>query len=301
MVMLPAGCGIVDPPKEKAIVTVGSRDLTLNEVKRDIKRMTFDMELTGHEVQTFLEPLVEKLVDHYLILEYGRREGIEVSDQDLEKVVREIRLDYSEKDFQEILLRGVIHFEEWEEALRERLLLRKIVNKVLETMEHVPFQEIRAYYDAHHQKEFRRPLAIRFRQIVTSTKEEAEKALQRLNSGEDMDAVIRDCVKSEGKEYGGEVDWVTRGDLDESVEKVVFSMPLQSISPIVETPYGFHLFQVMEKRPEGVISFPEAIPEIEAKLKQERQEAFVNQWVESLRGVIPVRVNWEMLKDLELG
>jgi FKBP-type peptidyl-prolyl cis-trans isomerase (trigger factor) len=49
---------------------------------------------------------VEKLVDHYLILEYGRQEGIEVSDQDLEKVVREIRKDYSEKDFQEILLRG---------------------------------------------------------------------------------------------------------------------------------------------------------------------------------------------------
>jgi peptidyl-prolyl cis-trans isomerase C len=301
MVLLPAACGIVDPPKEKAMITVGSMGVTPHEVKRDIKRMTFDMEFAGHEMQPLLESLVEKLVDHYLILEYGRQEGIEVSDQDLEKVVREIRTDYSERDFQEILLRGVIHFDEWKEALRERLLLKKIMDGVLETMEHVPFQEIKDYYDAHHEKEFSRPLAVRFRQIVTSTKEEAEKALERLNSGEDMDAIIYGYVKSEGREYGGQVDWVTKGDLDESVEKVVFSMPLERISPVVETPYGFHLFQVLEKREEGVKSFPEAIPEIEAKLRQERREAFVNQWVESLRDVIPVRVDWEMLKDLELG
>jgi hypothetical protein len=44
---------------------------------------------------------------------------------------------------------GVIHFEEWKEALRERLLLKKIVNGALDTMEHVPFQEIRDYYDTH--------------------------------------------------------------------------------------------------------------------------------------------------------
>ncbi|MFO7461126.1 MAG: peptidyl-prolyl cis-trans isomerase [Desulfatiglandales bacterium] len=301
MVLFPAACGIVDSPKEKAVITVGSTDVTPIEFKRDVRRMTLDMELTGHEMQTLLEPLVEKLVDHYLILEYGRQEGIEVSDQDLEKIVREIQTDYSEKDFQEILLREVIHFDEWKEALKERLLLKKIVNKVLEAMEHVPFQEIRDYYDAHHQEEFRRPLAVRFRQIVTSTREEAEKALQRLNSGEDMDTLIHGYIASKGREYGGEVGWVFKGDLDESVEKVVFSMSLENISPVVETPYGFHIFQVLERRAEGVKSFPEAIPEIEAKLQQERQEAFVNQWVESLRDVIPVRVNWEMLKDLELG
>jgi len=301
MVLFPAACGIVDSPTENAVITVGSMDVTPIEFKRDVRRMTLDMNLPGHEMQTLLEPLVEKLVDHYLILEYGRQKGIVVSDQDLERIVREIQADYSEKDFQEILLRGVIHFDEWKVALKERLLLRKIVSTVLEAMEHIPFQEIRDYYDAHHQEEFRRPLAVRFRQIVTSTREEAEKALQRLNSGEDMDAVIHGYIASKGREYGGEVGWVNKGDLDESVEKVVFSMPLENISPVVETPYGFHIFQVLERRAEGVKSFPEAIPEIEAKLQQERQETFVNRWVESLRDVIPVRVNWEMLKDLELG
>ena len=298
--LLLGACGLADPPKQKAVITVGGRNVTADELKRDLRWMTFDMELTGHEIQALLEPLVEKLIDHYLILEYGRQEGIEAPDVDLERVVREIQKDYSEKDFQETLLKGVIRFEEWKEALRERLLLKRIVDKALEAMEHVPFQEIRDYYDAH-QEEFRRVPAVRFRQIVTSTREEAEKALERLNSGEDMNWIIDGYVKARGKGYGGEVDWVAGGDLDESVEKVIFALPPETISPVVETPYGFHLFEVLEKRPEGVKTFPEAIAEIEAKLRQQRQETFISQWVESLRVVIPVEVNREMLKELELG
>ena len=298
--LLAAACGLGDPPKQRAVITVGGRNITPEELKRDLKRMTFDMELTGHEMQILLDPLVEKLLDHYLLLEYGRQEGIEVSDQDLDKVVKEIRKEYTDRDFQETLLRGVIHFEEWKEALRERLLLKKIVDRALETMEPVPFYEIRDYYDAH-QEEFKRPLAVRFRQIVAGTREEAEKALQRLNSGEDMSAVIEGYVKGEGRNYGGEVDWVVRGDLEETVEKVVFSLPVKKVSPVVETPYGFHVFEVLDRQPEGVKSFPEAIAEIEAKLQQERQEAFMNQWVETLRVVIPVTVNREMLQEMELG
>lgn len=300
VVLLCAACGLVDHPEQKAVITVGNTQVTPDELKRDLKRMTFDLEIVGHEVGAFLDTLLDKLVDHYLILEYGRQQGIEVSDMELANAVREIQRDYNEKDFQEILLRGFIDFQDWKEALREQLLLRKIVSTAAEDMEPVAFQDIKDYYDAH-QESFSRPAAVRFRQIVASTKEEAERVLKRLNSGEDMGALIEGYVKAEGKEYGGEVDWVARGDLDESVDKVIFSLPVGKISAVVETPYGFHLFEVLERRPEGVRSFPEAIPEIEAKLHREKQEAFVIQWVESLRTVIPVKVNREMLKELELG
>jgi parvulin-like peptidyl-prolyl isomerase len=300
LMLLGAACGLVDHSDQKTVITVGSRNVTTDELKRDLKRMTFDLEIVGHEMGTLLDPLLDKLVDHYLILEYGRQQGIEVSDWELDNAVREIQKDYNEKDFQEILLRGFIDFQEWKEALREQLLLRKIVNKAAEEMEPVAFQDIKAYYDAH-QEEFSQPAAVRFRQIVTSTKEEAERALKRLNGGEDMGSIIEEYVKAKGKEYGGEVDWVAKGDLDESVEKVIFTLPVGKISNVVETPYGFHLFEVLDRRPEGMRSFPEAISEIEAKLEREKQEAFITQWVESLRAVIPVKVNREKLKELELG
>jgi parvulin-like peptidyl-prolyl isomerase len=300
LMLLGTACGIVDRPEQKAVITVGSMNVTIEELKRDLKRMTFDMEILAQEMQSLLDPLVDKLVDQYLVLEYGRHEGIEVSDLELDRAVREIQKDYTDKDFQETLLRGFIDFEEWKESLREQLLLKKIVSKAEEEMEPVPFQDIKAYYDDH-QDEFRQPGAVRFRQIVASQKEEAERALERLSRGEDMDSIIEGYVKAQGKEYGGEVDWVTKGDLDESVENVLFSLPVGKVSGVVETPYGFHIFEVIERRPEGVRNLPEAIPEIESKLRREKEETFIAQWMESLKTVIPVKVNRQMLKELELG
>lgn len=300
MALLAAACGPGDHPKQKTVITVGSRNVTPEEMSRDLRRMTFDIETLGHDMDSLLEPLLDRLLEHYLILEYGRQQGIEVADRELDNAVREIQKSYSDKEFQETLLRGVILIDEWKEALREQLLLKKIVGKAVEGMEHVPFAEIKAYYDMH-QEEFRRSASVRFSQVVTSTREEAQRALERLNRGETMDSLIEGYTKAQGKEYGGEVDWVAKGDLDESVEKVIFSLPVRKISPVVETPYGFHVFEVLEKRPEGVKSFPDAIAEIEAKLHRAKQEVFVQQWMESLRVVIPVKVDREMLKGLKSG
>jgi parvulin-like peptidyl-prolyl isomerase len=300
MALFLAACGLPDHPDDRTIITVGSRNVSSDEVKRELRRMTFDMEIVGQNMQELLEPLLGKLIDHYLILEYGRQEGIQLSERELESAVRDIQKDYSEKDFQETLLRGFIDFEEWKEALGEQLLVRKIVSRAMEDMEPVSFEAIKAYYDSH-LEEFRRPLTVRFRQIVTSTREEAERALKRLSRGEDMGVIIDEYMKARGKEYGGEVDWVAKGDLDESVEKVIFSLPVGKVSGVVETPYGFHLFEVLERRPEGMKSLPEAVAEIESKLEREKQEIFMAQWLESLRVVIPVKVNREKLKELELG
>lgn len=298
--MLTAACGPGDHPKPKAVITVGSRSITSEEVRRDLRRLTFDMEIFGHDMDSLLDPLLDRLLEHYLILEYGRQQGIEVKDWELDNAVREIQRGYNEKEFQETLLRGVILFDEWKEALREQLLLKKIVSKAMEGMEPVPFSEIKAYYDGH-PEEFRQAAAVRFRQVVTSSREEAQRAWDRLNGGESMEALIEEYSKAQGKEYGGEVDWIARGDLDESVEKVIFSLPVRKISTVVETPYGFHVFEVLEKRTEGAKSLPEAVADIEAKLQRQKQEGFVQQWLESLRVVIPVKVDREMLKGLEFG
>jgi peptidyl-prolyl cis-trans isomerase C len=262
--------------------------------------MTFDMDIGAQDMQTAMEPLLSKLIDYYLILEYGRQKGIQLSDRELESAVREIKKDYSEKDFQDTLLRGFIDFEEWKQALREQLLIRKIMSRAMEDMKPVSFEEIKTYYNSH-QEEFRVPLMVRFRQIVTSSREEAEKALKRINHGEDMGSIIDEYMKAQGKAYGGEVDWVAKGDLDESVEKVVFSLPVGKVSGVVQTPYGFHVFEVLERRPEGMKSLPEAVKEIESKLEREKQEVFITQWLKGLREAIPVKINQKKLKELELG
>lgn len=290
-------CDAFDRPAEKVVISVGSRKITPEDLKAHLKRMAFEPDVANQER---FDSLVEMLVDHYLVLEYGKQQGLSVSDEELENTVREIKKDYAEKDFQDLLLKGYIDYGEWKEGLREQLLIRKITRKASEAGPQVSIEEMKAYYDSH-REEFRQPAMVRFRQIVTRTKEEADNIQKRLVQGGDMAATVAQSFKVPASAGSSEPGWFAKGDLDESIEKVVFSLPVGKVSGVVETPYGFHIFEVLGRKPEGVRSLPEAMTEIEAKLRYERQEAFYSDWLQNLRKAIPVKIDRALLKELELG
>ena len=290
-------CEFFEPPVEKVVLTVGSRKITPEGLIAQSKRVAFEPDGASKE---FLDSFIERVVDYYLILEYGKDQGLSVSDEELENAVREIKRDYAESDFRELLLKGYIDYREWKEGLREQLLIRKITSKASAASPQVSTEEIKAYYDAH-LEEFRRPAMVRFRQIVTRTREEADNLQKRLVQGGDLAATVAQSSKVPDSAGSSEPGWFAKGDLDESIERAVFSLPVGKVSEVVETPYGFHIFEVLGKKPEGVRSLYEAKREIEAKLLSERREAAYSEWLQGLRKAIPVTIDRELLKGLELG
>ncbi len=296
-----SACNILDRSEEKVVIIVGERDITTDELKRDIKYITSGMGVTDQGVKYVIDPLVSKLVDHYLILEYGRQRGITISEKELESEIQDIMKDYPDETvFREMLLKRYLDFEKWKEGLRQQLFVKKIMRKVSENITPVTFDEINTYYDTH-RNEFTRPEMVKFSQIVTRTKDEAKDIRKRLKNGENLDDLARKYSITPEAENGGEVGWVSKGELHESMEKPIFTLPTGKISPVTKTPYGYHIFEVQSKRPKGFKSLSQAMDEIESKLFRQKQETFYERWLIELRGLFPVQVNKELLATLEFG
>jgi parvulin-like peptidyl-prolyl isomerase len=296
-----SACGIFDRSEEEIVIIVGERTVNETELKKDIMYITSGMGLTEQAVKEVLDSLIVKLVDHYLILEYGRQSDITISKKELDSALEGIKNDYPEEEvFREMLLNRYLDYEEWKEGLRRQLLVRKIISEVYGGISPVTPDEIRTYFDSHGQ-EFLRPSMVELRQIVTHTKEEAEALWERLQKGERFDELAREYSTAPEAEDGGKVGWISKGELDESMDKVIFSLPVGGISPVVKTPYGYHLFQVQSKRPEGSESLDEAWNEIETKLVQQRQEVLYNDWIARLKELFPVKINHELVAALEFG
>ena len=295
------GCGdLFERPEEKTVITVGKREISIGELNQDIKRFTSEMGITDQSVEQILQPLVNRIVDHYLILEYGRERGIFISEEDLDAAVRKMERDYSEQDLRKILLHGYIDYEDWKVGLKEHLLVKKIVAKASESIPPVSHQEIKLYFNSH-PDEFRRPIMVKFLQIVIGDKTEAEKIWRRLKQGEDMGQLAGKYSITPEADHGGEVGWVAEEHLEASMSKVVFTLPIGKISPVVKTVHGFHIFKVISKRPAGIQSLPEAITEIESKLFYQKEAQFYKKWLSELKDTIPVEINADLLKTLELG
>jgi peptidyl-prolyl cis-trans isomerase C len=81
-------------------------------------------------------------------------------------------------------------------------------------------------------------------------------------------------------------------------DEVVFALPVNQVSEVVSTEYGFHLFKVLEKRPARKKELPEARAQIEKRLldaaRREAQAAFVK----TLRDKATLAVNQTVLQGV---
>ncbi|MFH1351937.1 MAG: peptidyl-prolyl cis-trans isomerase [Pseudomonadota bacterium] len=295
-----SSCGLFDHSNENVVITVGNRSFTIDELQKDIKRISSRLGINDQEAVQILNKLIDRVLDEYLIIEYGRAQGITLAKNELETTIKDIKKDYPEKLFEEILLRNYIDFEDWKEELRRQLLINKIVAKAAEGIPPATFEEIKNYFDSHRQ-EFKHPEMIKFRQVVTKTREEAEKILALLKKGKNFGELEKDYSLTLESKDSSEGGWFIKGMLEESMEDVLFSLPVGKTSPSVKTPYGYHIFEVLDKRPEGFKNLPEAMKEIERILSDQKNESFYKEWLKGLRGRFPVKVNQDVLKRLELG
>lgn len=294
------GCGLFEGDKNGAVLVVGSRHVAPDELKKDMAFITAGMDVPENLRARLKDQLIEQIIDHYLIMEYGRENTITLSENELKSAINGIRKEYTEDGFQDALLRGYVDFEEWKDRLRKQLLKNKIIKRATKSISPPSYQDIRRYY-VNNQDEFRYPRMLEFRQIVTRTKEEAENLLQRLRNGELMSELARKYSIAPEAENGGKVGWVALGHLDESMEKILFSMSQGKTSPVIKTPYGYHIFEVLSIRPEGMKKLPEVIFKIESKFINQKREAAYKKWLGELRTHFKVKVNKQLLNTLELS
>ena len=136
---------------------------------------------------------------------------------------------------------------------------------------------------------------------MTKTKQECDELLKRLKKGEKMSELAEKHSIGPEAENGGEVGWVAKGILEETMDNVLFTLPQGEVSPVIETPYGYHIFEVISYRPAGIKHLPEVISEIEATLLIKKRELFMKKWLQGLRDRFPIDINQELLSTLELS
>jgi len=283
------GCLKFEQTNKMAVITVGTRAVTSEELKKDIEFISALTNFRSIQNNEIKSQLIEHIINHYLILEYGKNQGISVNENDMQLVVSEFKREYTEESFQDALLRGYVNYDQWRERLKEQLLVKKIIKSVIDTIPSPSYQVIKEYFEAN-TDQFRSPRMVKFRQIVTMTKEEASDILKRLQNGENMSDLALEYSTTPEAEKGGEVGWVAFSDLEESMEEILSSLPEGKISPVTKTPYGYHIFEVISVREEGIRDLPEVVKEIESKLLNEQSEIFFQTWLKELRSQFRVKI-----------
>jgi foldase protein PrsA len=89
-------------------------------------------------------------------------------------------------------------------------------------------------------------------------REKIEMIEQKLKSGEKFEDLAREYSDDEAtRENGGEIGYISKGQMVESFDKALFSLDAGEVSDIIETDIGFHIIKVYEYKEEYIEDFEE--------------------------------------------
>lgn len=188
----------------------------------------------------------------------------------------------------------------YENSIQEKRQVRYFVidQKQAESKVAVTPSDLQQYYNSH-QDQYQVKESVKVRHILVQTppagadgkvdqkaldaaRTKAEDLLKQLKNGADFAELAKKNSDDPGsKVQGGDLGWITKGQMVAPFENSAFSMNKGQMSDLVQTNFGFHIIQTEDKQDAHLKSFFEVKNEIEKIVKQQKVGTALNQMAEA--------------------
>ena len=170
------------------------------------------------------------------------------------------------------------------------MLLEKVIAQDVNANVQVTDGDAELYFKAN-RKAYLSERRVRAAQIVVRDRDRAEGILKRLKAGEDFGKVAREVSIGPEAQSGGDLGFFERGMMPKEIDRVVFSLPVGRMSGVVKSPYGFHIFKVIDRQERGEGKFAEVKERVIADLRKLKEAEAYERWIEGLKAKAVIQIN----------
>jgi len=274
---------------DRVVAVVDNEVITLSDLQREEALKKSE---TGQDDRLILEDMI----DRKLQMAAAKREGVDVTDKELDDAVADImkRNNMDVMQFNMALTKEGLTLEQYKEELREQITLSRLFNKNVRSSVNVDEAEAREFYQ-NNLKTFSLPEEIRVRRIflsmpdhatpdqAASIEKKAQSVYARLRQGEDFVHLVREVSQGETASLDGDLGFIRRDDaLPEIAAAARALKPGESSSPFM-CAGGYNIIKLEEVRT-PVKPFEKVKDEIMKTLYEQKLENTYRSWLQALRG-----------------
>jgi peptidyl-prolyl cis-trans isomerase SurA len=240
--------------------------------------------------------LLNRLIDNLLMEQQARKAKLVIKDDEVDGVIKDLlaRRNSSPDELKKALEKDGMTLELYKKGVRDQLMRLRLVQREVKTKVAISDEEIGSYY-LKHREDYEGKETARVRQILLAApkeddpaekekrREKAEAIRGRLLGGEPFESLSAQFSQGPAAATGGDIGFIERGMVLPEIEAAAFSLPLNEISPVIESPAGFHILQVTDRRGVGVKAIETVREEIREKLDEEKMGKKFEEWLDELR------------------
>lgn len=262
----PVGAQEDGPVVDKVVAVVGNNIVKLSDIENQyLQARTQGMSSVQGDLKC---DVFEELLTQKLFLNQARIDSVEVTEGEVEMQLAR-RMDFfinqigSQERLEEYFNKSMLEIKnDFRDPIREQLLTEKMQREVIGDVNVTP-SEVKKFYNSLPEDSI--PYIeseIQYRQIVLypphneeailDVKERLLELRQRILNGESFSTLA--VLYSEGPSatQGGELGYMSRGSLDPAYAKAAFSLQKGGVSKIVESEFGYHIIQLIDRRDDKV-------------------------------------------------
>ena len=245
---------------------------------------------SSEELEDLSRAALDSLVDLELLYQEAVARHVRVSQSEIDAEIEHTRARFRDaSQFDAALQQSGLSHERLQQDTRKTLLADRLLEQVVWRDIRVSDADAKAFYDRN-RREFEHPEQVRVRHLLLRAppngpeREATHKKAVAMRSQIAHGAAFADLARKssddgESAPRGGDLGYVGRGVLPAEVENAAFALPKGGLSDVIETPMGYHLVQVLDRKSPGVTDFSQVKDAIVQTLvnqeKKQRQAAFV--------------------------
>ncbi|KFA91097.1 peptidylprolyl isomerase [Archangium violaceum] len=263
----------------------------LNSAVRDPKQRA---EERARVLKTSLNTLIgEKLMEVEI-----RELGLAVTESELEAAVSDVKRQNNVTDdasFERLLSGEGFTVKTYKDFLRNQMSRMKLVQMKVTPKVKVSEEDLKAAYTQYAKLEsgdaevHARHILVQVdakaapEQVEVARKKAQALAEEARKPGVDFAELAKKKSEGPSASDGGDLGFFRRGVMVPAFERVAFTLKEGEVSEPVRTQFGWHVLKVEERRAVDVPPFEQVKAELENRLKMQKTEKFVEQYVQELR------------------
>jgi len=287
----------VPPTLPDVLARVNGEAISRGEFERMLRQVEnrAGRQVPAEERDRVYRGVLDQLVALHLLTQEVAARKVTVADGEVDTKVAQFRQQFpGEAEFTQALSSRGLTLDGLKQEMRREIGVEKVLEAEIRPKISVSEGDVKAFYDGNPQQ-FQQPEAFRASHILIradqaappaekqAARKKAEEVLAQVRAGGDFAALARAHSQDGSAPNGGDLGLFGRGQMVPPFEQAVAALKPGEVSGIVETPFGYHIVKLAEKRPARTVPLAEASPRIGQFLMMRAQQEKTGEFLRALR------------------
>jgi len=295
---------------DRIVAVVNDDIITYLEVKEEmalyaaqIKAVGYDPEKEQQMLYRVRNDIVKKLVNQKLTDQEIKRYKINVSDEDVDNNIEQIKegKSWTDEEFRDALESEGMTYESYRKKLKDQAMRARLLNTAVRSKIVITKEDVAAFYTSNIEK-YQGQVSYHLRNIIMRVPTDAnddekqvvlgkmEKVQIALGQGTSFESLSRQYSQSSLAESGGDLGILASKNFSSQLKLALEGLSIGEYTAILDTDQGYQIFYIENILKENETLLEDAYREIEDTLFQELSEKAFKDWLEALREASHIKI-----------